>query len=303
MNIEPFNMDAKLDVDPIEQETRSTHSRFMVWLPLVGVYAVFMLGNILLPTLFWRMNGVFWLECCAMFSNGVLTSEVALLGAWMALNNDRWTHRLLVCGLLLGSIATCFLIGLQLPEDGLPLEVGYFVYGLSIVGWGVSWFSLALCRRYFGWYIDRSHAPPSKPTKTQVSMFYLLVVITAIACLIAMVKAVMPSTNAGSPGLAEGALLSGIFMLYTLMLFIPSFWLAMRVPTPYWVLLPLMLVLLVVGPITMASLKFKNSGRFDAEEVTHFYMYSLGFIASVSIVFWSLRLFGFELRQKVVQRS
>ena len=75
-----------------------------------------MLGNIALPSVFWESGSGSWLAHAAFFCSGILVSGIAVLGSWLALSSERLSHRILVGGLLLCLISTCFLIGVQIAQ-------------------------------------------------------------------------------------------------------------------------------------------------------------------------------------------
>lgn len=271
------------------------------WLPLIVIFSVFMLGNALLPFFLWWPHSGRWIDDLIMVLNGVLVSEVGILGIWSALGSDRWPHRLLHCGVLLGLLTTCWLIGLQLPEVAeLPSVVAWIICGIALVGWLSTWLVLGFLRACFGWYIGSTRAAVDDPPRAQISMVYLFAAVTSVAVLIAALKAVLPSAdNLVEMSEVRPALIAvGFYILYCLMLLIPCCGLVLKKRTPYWLIPVLLLELYFLGGLTIAGVTWiMNLSPFSASEVTAFYKFSFGFVASTMLVLGVLRACGYQLCQ------
>lgn len=287
----------ELPREPIEPKRPAKRDELENWLYLAGIYAVFMLGNVSLPTVFWQMNGRFWMESTAFFLDGTLAAELGILGVWMGLSDVRWLHRLLGCGVLLGMSATSYLLGLQFADAGdLPVEAALMIYGIALGSWIGTWFVLAIIRSSFGWHIGSVRARSSVEADKQVSIRYLFVATTSMAVLTAMVKAAMPSTSAGNGSLPAFAFAAGIYVVYSLCLLIPCCWIGLKRPVPYRLIPVLMLEIYFLGQLTMQCLAWCLKGTFNWELTAYFFIYSCGFVISALAAFAVLRRGGFELR-------
>ena len=69
-------------------------------------------------------------------------------------------------------------------------------------------------------------------------------------------------------------------------------WLALKVPTPLWLLAPLLGVLFLLGPLTMGVLGWLDGSSFGSEERAHFVLFSCGFVVSNTFVLVLLPVFA-----------
>jgi hypothetical protein len=129
-----------------------------------------------------------------------------------------------------------------------------------------------------------------------------MTVTTLVALTIAVVQAFLPTiAPRGSVHLAQMAAGAAVLGLYTLCLFLPSLWLAMKVPTPYWVIPILLVGAYVLGQVAIFGLTLIKPGKFDAHMLAMFYSMVAGFIVSSTTSLWLLRRCDFELRRLKLQ--
>jgi hypothetical protein len=261
---------------------------------LLSACAVFVGGNIVMPSMFWRMVGERWLENTAMFFSGILVSEVTSLGVWTALSRLPWTYRGLLGAVMCAVFVSCFIVGMRIPAEPLvnapiPRDVVFFLYGCAYAGWLASCCLLAWFRRYRGWKIHEGQdETESKPT--QVTLAYLLALVTGSAGLVVLWRSTWP--DAGpllSADQLRAALESGVLAVYTLLLLVACVRLVLRGRDRRAAFIALLAVPIALGPLTLGCLALFDRDALHSQSSIFLYFYSFGVVSSTIPVLVCLR--------------
>ena len=264
------------------------------WIPWIVVFVVFAVGNILIPQLFWRMRpGV--TEWLAMFFNGILVSEIAILTLWSALACMSWASRIAVSFLVLVCIASTYIAGLRLPDSGLPIQIAIIIYCISILGFVCLNTPLSILRLTRGWKLIGPTDSETSKNQSQFSISFLLAIMTMVAILYTIVRASLPTASESMPPIWQLAVASIVYAIYSILLLLPSFYLGFGPKHRWAAFIALVLQFVFVAPLVIFCLKYFAGFLFNTNLTFDFYAFSLGYVISIVSVTLGLRACGFRL--------
>lgn len=259
------------------------------------VFVVFAVGNILLPQLFWRMQPGF-IEWLTMFFNGILVSEIAILTLWSALACMSWAARIAVSFPVLVFIASTYIMGLRLPDSGLPVEVAIIIYCISILGFVCLNIPLSILRLTRGWKLMGPSDTETSKNQSQFSISFLLGITTMVAILYTIVRASLPTASSSSmPPILQAAVVCFFYTMYSILLLLPSFYLGFGSERRWAAFIAILLQFIFVAPLIISCLIYFAGIQFDAQWTFNFYAFSLGYVTSIVSVTLGLRACGFRL--------
>jgi len=259
------------------------------------VFVVFAVGNILLPQVFWQMRrGV--TEWLAMFFNGILVSEIAILTLWSALASMSWASRIAVSFLTLVFIASTFIAGLRLADSGLPIQIAIIIYGISVLGFVCLNIPLSILRLTRGWKLMGPGDSETSKNQSQFSISFLLGITTMVAILYTIVRASLPTTSeSGMPPIWWSIVVCIVLTMYSILLLLPSFYLGIGAKRRWAAFIALVLQFIFVAPLVIFCLTYFEGIQFYADYTFNFYAFSLGYVTSIVSVTLGLRACGFRL--------
>ena len=294
--------------ESIQETSQNSHMRRAIvsiarWIPWLVVFVVFAVGNILIPQLFWRMTpGI--TELLAMFFNGILASEIAILTLWSALACIGWASRIAVSFLTLVLMASTCIAGLRLPDSGLPVHVAIIIYCISIVGFVCHFIPLSILRLTRGWKLTRPGDLETSMKQSQFSISFLLGITTMVAILYTIVRASLPTAaSQGMPPIWQLAVASFVYTIYSILLLLPSFYLGFGSKHRWLAFIALLLQFLFIAPLIISCLTYFAGIRFDANSTFDFYSFSLGYVTSIVSVTLGLRACCFRLIARESRQS
>jgi len=259
------------------------------------VFAVFAVGNILLPQLFWQMQRGFT-EWLAMFFNGILVSEIAILTLWSALSCMSWASRIAVSFLTLVFIASAFIAGLRLPDSGLPIQIAIIIYGISVLGFVCLNIPLSILRLTRGWKLMGPGDPETSNNQSQFSISFLLGITTMVAILYTIIRVSLPTTSqSGMPPVWQITVVCIVYTIYSILLLLPSFYLGFGSKRRWAAFIALALQFIFVAPLVIFCLTYFAGIRFNTNDTLDFYAFSLGYVTSIVSVTLGLRACGCRL--------
>jgi hypothetical protein len=278
-------------------------SQMMSSLQRIAVFSVvivfFICANVFGPGLFWNAYRSEFLQYSAFVATGGLVSEACLLATWVALGAQAVKFRLPLTGALLLAAACSFLIGLQLPEDRMPLDVAIIIFGASVAMYCCMqvplWIMRAITRRRID--LPEAGSLSAKLESAQFGLRYLMTCTAAVGVLLVLVKHSLPeeSMAGGAPwGEIFGVLC--VFMIFSALICLPCVWLALtderRILWAVW------LILVGTGgpPLVFGALVTVLGGGPDAAKVIGgIFLFGLGAGGTTFLVLLIARLMGYRL--------
>jgi hypothetical protein len=262
--------------------------------PFAVVLVVFAIGNLVLPSVFFNFASSDGWMILACFFNGVLASEVAILASICVLRTADWQVRLIAGVLGLAGLATTLVLGLSTADSQLPNQIAIFIYCIAVAIYIAVAIGSYFVKKRTGLIVEHGFGTQTISQRKQYSVGFLLGVMAVVAVLISVVRASLPANNAsGGPSIAELILRSGLFMTYSIMLFVPSIAIGIaKRRTIRWIGV---LFTMVIGFVVMQNLAQLNGSPLPKGFYVYFYAYSLGVVTSVVAVFGWLRWHGYRM--------
>ena len=261
--------------------------------------AVFIGANVFGPGLFWNAYRSDFLQYCAFVAAGGPVSEACLLATWVALGAQAVKFRLPLTGSLL-LVATCsFVIGLQLPDDDMPLDVAIIIFGAGLAMYCCMqvplWIMRAITRQRIE--VAGEESLSASHESAQFGLRYLMICTAAVGVLLVLVKHSLPegSLIGGAPW---GEIIGGVcvFMAFSALICIPCVWLALadqhRIMWGVW----LVIVCFAGPPIVFAAIVAMFGAPPDTGEVIgSIFLFGLGAGGTTLLVLLVARLMGYRL--------
>ena len=274
---------------------------------LTIIIALFLCGNIFGPGLFWNAYGKFS-EQCGFFATGALVSEACLLAIWCALGALAVKYRLPLTGAILLVSVCCYVIGLRLPDDTMPMEVAIIVICSSVMMFFCMQVPLWIMRAITQRQIDlpsKDGCPDSQYGSSQFGLGYLMICTAVVGVLLVIIKHSLPESNSfdgNAPWVQIFGALS-VFMLFSAIICLPCAWLAFaekyRVFSGVWLFIALFL-----GPlIVFSALDMIFGLPNDMEPVIGIFSFGLGGGVSTLLVLFIARLLGYRLLRPTIEPS
>ncbi|MCC6507954.1 MAG: hypothetical protein IT423_02530 [Pirellulaceae bacterium] len=293
------------DEEPVAELDSSNDVRIRFWQAvrawrvLLGICVIFMLGNLSIPSLVWRVQDRSWLMWGVFFCDGIVASQIAIVAGWLAYRVERWSHRAIAGTLLVGMLCSSFVIGLQLAEkpSTMPMEAVFFFYAVAFAGSAMVWAGLACVRWRFPGLLVGPDDGYSYTRRGPLSLVTILSAMTVIALIVAIIRSILPN-NSSMPPFDELFALTTIFLVYSLVLFMFAFWLGIDTLKPHQVFLLVWLLLVALlaggyGVMVLVSYILSFTPEWHAQ--IGLYAFALGFVVSVIFSFRLLRGFGFRI--------
>ena len=150
--------------------------------------------NMLGPLAFWGAREGELLGYLAFFAAGGLLGEVCLLATWSALGAQSAVVRLPIAFALLVVASCSFLIGLRIPDDGIPLDPIIALFIASVMMFVSMQVPLWIMRLKSRCRIDLRDAPAlnKEQEAVQFGLRHLLIWTAVISVLVVLIKASLP---------------------------------------------------------------------------------------------------------------
>ena len=267
--------------------------------PFAIVLVVFAIGNLVLPSVFFNFGSSDRWIILALFFDGVLASEVAILASICVLRTADWQVRLIAGVFGLAGLATTLVLGLSIADPQLPIQVAIIVYCIAVAAYNAVAIGSYFVKKRTGLKMEHGYGTQTISQRKQYSVGFLLGVMAVVAVLISIVRASLPAHNpGGGPPIAELIMFSGLFMIYSIMLFVPSLAIGIaKGHTIRWIG-AVIFTMVVIGFVVMQSLALVNRSPFPMDGYVYFYSYSFGFVTSVVAVFGWFRWHGYRMSRK-----
>ncbi len=263
------------------------------------VIAFFVCANIIGPWLISNSYPSDFMEYCAFFASGGLVAEACLLATWLALGTLALKYRLPLTVALLLVAACSFVIGLQLAEGGMPLDVAVIIIAAAFALYCCMqvplWVMRAIARQRIG--LPDTGSLTTRQDSTQFGLRYLLACTAAVGVLLVIVKHSLPEEPmTGDAPWAEilGAIC--VFMAFSGLIWLPCVWLPLtherRILWAVW------LAIVGIGgpPAVYAGLTVMFGPAPDAVEIiTAIFLFGLGVGGTTFLVLLVARFLGYRL--------
>ncbi len=255
------------------------------------------------PSLFWNNWPLGTLrEPLAFFALGGLLSQVGVLSVWCALGAQQlqWRFLLTIAGSTM--VSGAFVLGLQLPDfpnSDMPTWVGVFVMVTGLVSFLISALIIKLISLLTKERIYRAGVEGDVLTgRSSYSIGYLIGLTTAVAFLLAMVRAVIPAEPGRQPPLQE--MLSIIQLLVqhgvlTILILSSCVILVLRMRDNWHGVVWLCLLLIFALPIDLYLMSQQRLFRFNGEAVSFLLCFLVGFSLCSLALIALIRLTGYRL--------
>ena len=267
--------------------------------PFAIVLVVFAIGNLVLPAVFFNFASSNRWMILALFFDGVLASEVAILASICVLRTADWQVRLIAGVLGLAGLATTLVLGLRIADSQLPIQIAIIIYCIAIAAYCAFAIGSYFVKKRTGLKMEHGFDTQTISQKKQYSVGFLLGVMAVVAVLISVVRASLPAHNpSGGPPITEFTLLSGLFMIYSSMLFVPSMAIGIAKGSTIRWIGAVIFTMVVIGFVVTQSLAQLIPGPMSTDEYVCFYAYSFGFVISVVAVFGWFRWHGYRMSRK-----
>lgn len=267
---------------------------------IAGLLLFFVCGNLVGPSLFWNAGDWGFWTYCALVATGGLVAEGCLLGIWAALGPQALIFRLPLTSALLLVLICAYMIGLQLPEDWMPLEAATAVILAATLTFVGVQLPLWLMGAIAGQRIDvpgRTDGARSKSGSSQFGLRHLLIATTAVALLLVLVQHAFPDAlSAGPTDWMVLVLPMFLFLGFTVALCAPCVWLALRDnPGGGWG--PALAIAVVCGPVAVgaAMSALPGVGPVEKEAYLGVFFFGAGIVATVLSVLRIMRGVGYRL--------
>jgi hypothetical protein len=262
---------------------------------LTGLCVVGAACNVLLPLLFWnRVYESFWWYL-ALFASGALVSEVCLLGIWCGLSLQALKYRLPITVSLVVIAACTYSLGLQLPDDGMPLVVALLIgtaaFGMFLALQLPLWLMRCCSPRRIASPALAARGRPSR--ESQFSVGYLMLWMALVGLLLVVVRNSLPDTNENIPQRELGGILLVILAYIGLsaLLCVPCIWIVLGAKNARSAAL-LLVGLLLIAPWVMLHVGKAAFPPFRTSDLlVGTAIYSAGLTTTtlgVAIVWWML---------------
>jgi len=230
---------------------------------------------------------------------GGLVAEACLLAIWVVLGTQAVKFRLPLTGALVLVAACSFLIGLQLPFDGMPLDVAIIIISAGVAMYCCMqvplWIMRAITRRRID--LPEAGSLSTKQESAQFGLRYLLTCTAAVGVLLVLVKHSLPEGSLAFDT-SWGELFGGgfVFVAFSALVCLPSVWLALaderRILWAVW------LAVMGIGgpPIVFAALvAMFGPIRYAAEAIASIFSFGLGAGGTTLLVLLVARFLGYRL--------
>ncbi len=271
--------------------------------PFAMVLVVFAIGNLVLPAIFFNFASSNRWMILALFFDGVLASEVAILASICVLRTADWQVRLIAGVLGLAGLSTTLVLGLRIADSQLPIQIAILIYCIAVAIYSAVAIGSYFVKKRTGLKMEHGFGTQTISQKKQYSVGFLLGVMAVVALLISVVRASLPAHNpAGGPPITEFILLSGLFIIYGIMLFVPSIAIGIaKGSTIRWigaVIFTMVVIGFVVTQCLAQVTRRPMQLPMQTEDYVFFYSYSFGFVTSVVAIFGWFRWHGYRLSRK-----
>lgn len=276
------------------------------WIVFGGCFLLCLLGNLLLPTLWWETGSpgdelYFATLMCAL---GALSSEFGALAVWFGLGNQRVWGRMLIC-FTASMILTCvYVVGLVI-HDPIPAWATAIILGIGMGATlllGAALMGLSAITKLRMVHRDNMSGLRASSGIRSSDIRFLAIVTAVVALGIALIKTLVDvsSLSQGGPSAGEftdfilvvlqGSIICLTIMVGLLLLIMGSRWsigigFGILVAVAFF-LIPLNFVVINLGYRTM---------RMNVEFVVYYYSFMLGFTVLTAIYCVLGRLVGYQV--------
>jgi hypothetical protein len=259
----------------------------------------FVCANLIGPWLFWDAYKSDFVENCAYFATGGLIAEFCLLAIWCALGAQSFVLRVPLTTALVIVAACCFVLGLQVPEQGMPRGLGIFLIVAAPLMFACIQVPIWILRAATQQQIDvEAGGANTTGRTTQFGMRHLLIGMAVVGLLLVLVRHSLP------PGVVDGpdswfAIIAGglTFIGFSAAICLPCVFLALGDRRRgLWALL--LVLVIVFGPLLVfAALMVIDEVEFyeAAEVVQAVFIFGLGTAATLILVLLAVRDIGYRL--------
>ena len=267
--------------------------------PFAIVLVVFAIGNLVLPSVFFNFASSNRWMILALFFDGVLASEVAILASICVLRTTDWQVRLIAGVFGLAGLATTLVLGLRIADSQLPIQIAILIYCIAVAIYSAVAIGSYFVKKRTGLKMEHGFGTQTISQKKQYSVGFLLGVMAVVALLISVVRASLPAHNpGGGPPIQQLIMFTGLFMIYSIMLFVPSMAIGIaKGRTIRWVG-AVIFTMVVIGFVLTQSLAQLSPSPMSTDDYVCFYAYSFGFVTSVVAIFGWFRWHGYRLSRK-----
>lgn len=259
-----------------------------------------LMGNTLIPTLFWHQNNMFEI---AFFLVGGLATQIAALSLWAGMLAGRLKMRLLISCSFSVLVCTSYIIGLQIPElpnPTLPRIVAIVVAATGTGAYIVTTLVFLAISAFTKTQISRSESQQADEQDNRLSIGFVLAKTTIVAVVVSLLTRILPFSEESSRSseLTIIALLSMQHTTLCMAILILSTWtiLSTRRNGVYALTLFVLMPLLVVANLFLQQLYGKYA--VDGEIVRLLINFTLGFLIFTNAFLAVLRWLGYRIRSR-----
>ncbi len=273
------------------------------YFPFVLFVTLAAVANLAGPSLFWDMN--FRMDSnqiLAAMATGALVAEVALLGIWSAVGPSTVIFRLPVTVGVLVLLTCAYVVGLQIPESAMPVEVAIVVIVGAALGFLAVqvplWIMRAVSMQRIALLGSTALSPQEE--RSQFGLKHLIGWTTAISILLVIVKSSIPSAAAQNTN-TDWLQLIGIltvFALFSASVTLPCLFLTLSKKRVWLWLIPLVGTT-CGGPfvVLFALISMFGPGPDFWQLVTILFSFGIGACLTTCLVLGCCRLMGYRLER------
>jgi hypothetical protein len=262
---------------------------------------IFVCANLMGPWLFWDAYVWEFSVYCAIFATGGLVAEFCLLAIWCAWGAQSFVFRLPLTTTLVIVAACSFVLGLQIPEDGMPrgLAVFLMVSGLLLFG-GVQvpmWIRRVVTQQEIDVPSETDDTRLTTPS-AQFGVRHVLIGMALVGLLLVLVKYSLPPGSLDGPTRWFGIIAGGLtFIVFSATISLPCVLLTLGDHRRGLWALTLLLVT-ACGPLAvcLVLVVIENVNAYDLVETAFaIFAFGLGAAATHILVLLIARAMGYRL--------